>query len=209
MEGDGGVKVYGNTCVSGSQQWAQRASKSSGQGFLDEMKKAAVTDAAGSKGIYEQLSGMSKNVLERIKNGYNNITKVEWMQLCTELKDMGAMTETEFKDIHLIPLGYTRPDGVFVMYEHGPSLFARQNDLSQWTGVTSNSTSGFWSFDDWSGDPLKYLDDWISSLRSWRDDLATKRNPDGSPKYENFGPIENKLNACQKVEELLKELMNQ
>ena len=97
--------------------------------------------------------------------------------------------------------------GEFVKYELPAEL--KNKLLSQAGGKASPSEDGLWAcLDDsgWTGDPLAYLDNWISSLYDWRSELARARNGDGTPKYSDFSPITNQINACQKVAALVREL---
>lgn len=48
--------------------------------------------------------------------------------------------------------------------------------------------------------------DWVSELYSWRSGLAKMRAEDGSLKYNNFTPITNRINSCQKVAALVRDL---
>ena len=58
----------------------------------------------------------------------------------------------------------------------------------------------------WAGDPLEYLNAWMSMMSGWKDDMAGMRNADGSLKFEDFSPIAMQIDSCQKLSNLVKEL---
>ena len=199
--------------------------RSSGSNFMEELKKA--TDAAAVEKtkdtlglakddtslqtLRRQLTPASKAVLDRIQAGTDDITKEEWNSLCKELETLGAISEADCQcaraDFRFIPLGYYGENGEFVEYELPRGLASKL--LSQAGGSQSPSEDVLWAcLDDsgWTGDPLAYLDNWISSLYDWRSDLARARNEDGSAKYSVLSPITNQINSCQKVAALVKEL---
>ena len=203
----------------------QAASRSTKSSFLNEMEKTRnaammekVKDSVEKtqydtqlKLAYEHLSPSSKNVLERLNTGKNDITKDEWMGLSKELKDAGLITESDFHysraDGHLIPIGYYDESGNFVKYDTPPMLVEELRTLSKMFQSSSVSSREAWQLvDDWTGDPFEYLDSWVSELYSWRSDLARMRAADGSPKYNNFTPITDQINSCQKVVALVKDL---
>ena len=71
----------------------------------------------------------------------------------------------------------------------------------------SQNPAGAWlASDSWTGDPLEYLDLWMSELEDWRKDLSQQRAADGSLKFSNFSPITDQINACQKVMNLVQGL---
>lgn len=199
--------------------------RSSGSGFMEELKKAAETasvektkdtlelakDDAGLRVLLDRLTPVSRAVLDRIQAGTDGITKDEWSGLCKELESLGAISEADLRytsaDFHFIPLGYYDDNGEFVQYELPMEL--KNKLLSQAGGKGSPSEDGLWACLDsshWRGDPLAHLDNWMSSLYSWRSDLSRARNEDGSPKYSDFSPITNQINSCQKVADLVREL---
>lgn len=168
-------------------------------------------DDASFRALLGQLTPSSKTVLDRIQAGTSDITKDEWSGLCKELESLGAISEADLRytsaDFHFIPLGYYDEKGEFVKYELPMEL--KNKLLSQVGGKGRPSRDGLWAcLDDsgWTGDPLAYLDNWMSSLYTWRSDLAWARNGDGSPKYSDFSPMTNQINSCQKVADLVKEL---
>ena len=196
-----------------------------GPSFMDQLKKATdaaavektkdtlelAKDGASLQALRGQLTPASKAVLDRIQAGRDDITQDEWTGLCKELKSLGAISESDFQytraDLHMIPIGYWGENGEFVKYELPAEL--KNKLLSQAGGKASPSEDGLWAcLDDsgWTGDPLAYLDNWISSLYDWRSELARARNGDGTPKYSDFSPITNQINACQKVAALVREL---
>lgn len=197
----------------------------SGSSFLEKLQKA--TDAASAektkdtlelakddaKTLLAQLTPSSKAVLERIQVGTNDITKDEWSGLCQELKTLGAISESDAMstsaNLHLIPIGYYDENGEFVQYDTPPMLKNALLSQAGGRGSSSSPAEGFWAClnaSGWTGDPLAYLDDWMSSLYSWRSELARARNEDGSLKYSNLSPITDQINSCQKVAALVREL---
>ena len=221
------MHLYGcqPVCGSRAKEIIQSFGRSSSSSFMEELKKATeaaavekakdtlelAEDNACLQALRNQLTPGSKAVLDRIQVGTNGITKDEWSGLCKELESLGAISEADFQctsaDFHFIPLGYYDEKGEFVKYELPMEL--KNKLLSQTGGKGSPSGDGFWvCLDDsgWTDNPLAYLDNWMSSLYTWRSDLARARNGDGSPKYSDFSPITNQINSCQKVAALVKEL---
>jgi len=201
------------------------ASRSAGADFLGEVKSAISAasaekakdtlarsnDDASLKALYERLSSSSKDILERLEAGKDDIKKDEWLNFCKELKDAGAITQSDFDytraDVYLIPLGYHDGSGNMVKYETSPMMKNKLLGLyesSRSPAATSSETR--LSANDWTGDPLEYLDTWASELYRWRSGLARMRNADGSPKYDNFSPITSQIDSCQKVAVLVKDL---
>lgn len=193
--------------------------------FLDEMKKTGEAATAEKirdsveksqydaqlKLVYDRLSTSSKNVLERLKTEENDIKKDEWMDLCRELKDAGVLTQSDFDytraDGHLIPIGYYNANGTFVQYDTPPMLAEKLHTLSGMPQSSAAGNSEAWlSGSGWTGDPLEYLDAWVSALYDWRSDMARERAADGSPKFEDFSPINTQISSCQKVSHIIKEL---
>nr|WP_326210598.1 hypothetical protein [uncultured Oscillibacter sp.] len=192
--------------------------------FQEELQKtteaAAVKKAADTldlsqdsslRALCDQLTPASKDVLERMKDGKNDIKKEEWTAFCKELETLGAITESDFtntrSDLCLIPIGYRDQDGSYVLYEDCPPM--RDHLESAGGRAQNNGQDGLWACvrdDGWKGDPLAYLDSWITSLDSWRNSLARMQNEDGSPKYGSLSPLTNKIQACQTVSGLVREL---
>lgn len=200
-------------------------SRSAGADFLGGVKSAISaasaekvkdtlarsTDDESLKALYERLSPASKDVLERLDAGEDNIKKDEWLNFCKELKDAGAITQSDFDytraDVHLIPLGYHDERGNMVQYETSPMMKNKLLGLYESSrGPAAAGLETRLSADGWTGDPLEYLDTWTSELYRWRSDMARMRNADGSPKYDNFTPITSQIDSCQKVAVLVKDL---
>lgn len=187
----------------------QAASRSTKSSFWDAVQKATnpasvkkVRDSIESSGsmdlqsVYNRLTSNSKATLDRLNTEEPNIEKDKWMGLCKELKDMGVITEYDFgcvrTDFHFIPIGYTDENGNIVTYEACPMMKNKLLGLYEKSSNPAVAGSESWlSIGDWSGDPLEYLDSWVSALYSWRSNLAKMRAEDESPKYNNFAPITN------------------
>lgn len=198
-------------------QAANRSTKSS---FWDAVQKATdvssvkkVRDSIEKSGsmdlqsVYNQLTSGSKAALDRLNREEPSIKEDEWMGLCKELKDMGAITEYDFSsvrsDFHFIPIGYTDENGNIVTYEASSIM---KHKLEKPGNPAVAGAEAWLSMDDWTGNPLEYLDNWVSELYSWRSGLAKMRAEDGSLKYNNFTPITNRINSCQKVAALVRDL---
>jgi len=201
------------------------ASRSAGADFLGEVRSAISaasaekakdtlarsTDDESLKALYERLSPSSKAVLERLEAGKDDIKKDEWLSFCKELKDAGAITQSDLDytraDVHLIPLGYHDGSGNMVQYETSPMMKNKLLGLYESSrGPAAAGSETRLSTDGWTGDPLEYLDTWTSELYRWRSGMARMRNADGSPKYDNFTPITSQIDSCQKVAVLVKAL---
>lgn len=202
------------------QQTFPPSGRNRGQSFLDQVmsatlvnsmekvKKGREQDAEDAKlqALYALLSPPSKETLKRLRDGKSDIRKDEWLTLCRELKDAGAITQSEFDytrgDLHLIPLGYYDEQGSFVKYDTSPMLKDQLESLY----AQSQDPVRTWLSGNWSGDPMKYLGLWMSELEDWRKDLSQQRAADGSLKYSNFSPITDQIDACQKVMNLVQGL---
>lgn len=189
--------------------------------LLDEMKKASETSAAETvkhavdraqdgeelRWVYEHLSAPARDVVDRVNAGAKDITKDEWTGLCRELKDAGVITQSDFDytraDIRLIPIGYTSRSGTFVKYPAAPSLLAKLR--TQAANFSSGGKNACLSCDsyDWAGDPLAYLDAWITMLYGWRSDMAETGS---AGRFPDFSPIDSQISSCQKVCHLIGEL---
>lgn len=186
--------------------------------FLDAMKAAktdsvTVSNTPDLKKVYDQLSPAAKNVLERMKSGKQDIDIKEWSAFCGELEKLGAISEDDYfyarGEFQLIPLGVFNPDGSFSQYANLPlSCGLRNANKQRISGFEHWSVNRYLSDgDDWSGDPFEYLNGWRSTLLSWRSELSLMKNPDGSPMYQNFSPITEQANSCEKVIDVVKNLM--
>ena len=194
--------------------------RSTGSRFLDELKKTADSAAAagasdtvdcsrndaGLRELLNRLTPESRDVLDRMEAGRDDVDKEEWTNLCRELEALGAISKDDFQytraEFRFVPLGYWGENGAFVKYD---TLSIMKNKLPD----PHHSQGGQWARldeDDWKGDPLAYLEDWMTSLYSWRSELARARNGDGTAKYSDFSPITNQINACQKVTDLVRAL---
>lgn len=194
--------------------------RGSGSGFLEQLKsasEAAVSEKAADAldltktggellDLLQRLTPGSRDVLNRMEAGKADVSKDEWTALCKELESLGAISKDDFQytraGIRVIPLGYWGRDGEFVKYD---TVSIMKNKLPD----PRHSQGGQWICPDeyaWKGDPLAYLDNWMNSLYNWRSDMARARNEDGSPKYDNFSPITNQINSCQKVTDLVRAL---
>lgn len=198
--------------------------RSAGSGFLDRLKSAA--DAAVSEkaadtlnltktndgllDLLRRLTPESRDVLDRMEAGKADITGEEWTGFCKELESLGAISKDDFHytrgDLHLIPIGYRDKSGEFVKYDTPPMLKNKLLNLYHSQGPGADSQWVRLDENDWKGDPLAYLEDWTTSLYSWRSDLARARNEDGTPKYSDFSPITSQINSCQKVTDLVRGL---
>lgn len=172
----------------------------------DTLERAKCDDHL--KYVYEHLSESAKRTLERVKEDKKDIKRDEWLGLCRELKDAGIITKSEFDytraDVHLIPLGYTDKSGNFVKYTTSPMMQEKLRSLSGQSRNFSLSNREMWlSSDSWSGDPLEYLNSWITMLYDWRSGMARTRAEDGSIKFNDFSPINDQIDSCQRVSALI------
>lgn len=186
--------------------------------FLDAMKAAktdsvTVSNTPDLKKVYDQLSPAAKNVLERMKSGKQDIDIKEWSAFCGELEKLGAISEEDYfyarGEFQMVPLGTFNPDGSFSQYANPPlSGELRNANKQRISGFEHWSVNQYLSDgDDWSGDPFQYLNGWRSTLLSWRSELSLIKNPDGSPMYRNFSPITEQANSCEKVMDIVMNLM--
>lgn len=160
--------------------------------------------------ILERLSEPARDTLEDIKAD-KEVSQEEWKDLLEELRDMGAISDTEFtysrSDFRFIPIGYRDENGELVMYDGIAERFGMLDKLRTASGGGIGMLTD--TADTWAGDPLAYLDAWITDLAEWREDLSKQRGETGAPKYDNFSPIDNQIEACTKVGEIVNGLLEQ
>jgi len=217
------MEITGIRCGNSAFGWQipSPPSRSTGQSFLDEVRKvtdqfstANAENDADLKSVYERLTLTSRDVLERLNAGQTNITREEWTGLCKELKDAGVITQADFDytraDCRLVPLGYHDENDNEVIYEHAPGMAEKLKLVGKLLDGMDHSpmeaVMARLNRESWSGDPLAYLDEWISTLYKSRSELARVKAEDGSPKYKDFSPITVQISSCQKVSELVKKL---
>lgn len=168
--------------------------------FLTEMESTKATTLINNwtgdedlQKVYNQLSDSSKGVLSNLQSG-KPVEKDAWKSLCKELLDQGQITESEYQctnlDYRLIPLGSHDSSGNFVRYSNTAEIVLASRSLNQW-----------------SGQPLDMLETWSFLFRKWGNQLALEHNPDGTLKYQNLSPISNQASACQKITDLIKDLI--
>ena len=223
------MKLSGFSGLCGSferQAFPMSKTNAGSASFLDEMKKTCDEATAEKiknsiertqhdtqlRMVFERLSSSSKNVLERMKAEKNDIKKDEWMSLCRELKDAGVITQSDFDytraDGHLIPIGYYNESGTLVKYDTPPMLVEKLRTFSGMSqNLSASSTEEWLTSNGWTGDPIEYLNLWMSMLCDWKRDMSGMRASDGSLKFEDFSPIDVQINSCQKVADLVKELV--
>lgn len=192
---------YGNTAF--RRQLLSESAGKTETAFSAEMLKTRVS---GGEGIYSRLTPDAQKTLEDLKAGRKDLSKVQWVSFCRELRDLGVITQAEFDctraDLHMVPLISDGRGGVTA-----PGMKERLNDLYQASQIPGGLAA--WSAGDWNGDPLEYLDEWMKSLQKWRDELSAERWPDGEKKYQDLSPLTDQADACQKVLNILQELIEQ
>ena len=211
------IRIFGNSNARLSQLQPYTPNKKTGSDFAAQMEKLADTlslaDPVGDptlKAAYDQLSTTSKTVLNRMKAGQTDITQDEWTDLCRELKDIGLISDSDFArtraDLRIVPIGYIDDNGGRVLYDSIPvlssGLLGTEDRINGYSGL-----SKIWAVNDWSGDPLRYFDEWVESLSKWRAGLASRQNDDGTRKYGNLSHLESDISSCQKVTNLVRGLM--
>ena len=189
------------TCSFGVSGMSIPSSRIKGnQNFLTEMESMRASTFISNwtsdkplQEVYNQLSDSSKCVLSNLQSG-KPVEKDAWKGLCKELPDQGQITESEYQctnlDYRLIPLGSHDSSGNFVRYNNTDEIVLASRSLNQW-----------------SGQPLDILDTWSFLFRKWGNQLALEYNSDGTSKYQNLSPINNQASACQKITNLIKELI--
>lgn len=148
------------------------------------------TDGKGElEDVVSKLSDKSKATLRRLKNNPNFISKVDWMDLTSELNKMGVLSDEDYQ--------YASPMFTLVPIGDMDNPYTMTDDMR----TTLNRLS------QWPANPFEQLDMWAFSLRKWAATLSTERNPDGTPKYRDFSPIQRQASSCDRVSDLIKELM--
>lgn len=182
--------IVNNTGIPSSEAWKYRpaGTKTTTVDFAALAKAAADGQGDELKDIISKLSDGSKATLRRLKYNPNFISKMEWMNLTSELNKMGVLSDSDYSwarvDLHMVPIG----------------------DMDNPYSTTSDFRDTLNQLSQWSGNPFEHLDLWAFSLRKWAASLSMERNPDGTPKYRNFSPIQEQASACDRVSGLVKAL---
>lgn len=192
---------------------ARAMSRSLPKGFGAELKQAA--QAASNpctdlKTLRAQLSPSAQRVLDQIRSGTGNLSLSDWNSLCRELERLGALSsqETQLADpntnaFHSIPVG--NPLQIVVITPAMQPFFWTPERLMMMR--LSGQDVGD-AYSAWQGDPLRYLRDWKAAAQEWIDELLKVRAEDGTPFYqrEDLAPIQERIQSCQKVYDLIKNL---
>lgn len=210
--GAAGRLCFGEELKQLCAQWSAKA-----QAMGPELAQRAVgegnvpvyTGSSAIFGILLDASGPLPDILARLKSG-GGITQREWDKLCTELKNQGLISQTDYNctrgNYRLIPVGSTGSDGIFTPYERIPGMSEKLQTLAKYMSDPAAGLEAYFS-DDWQGDPLVFLDQWMAELREWRDHLTAQQNPDGSQKYPDLTPITKQMDSCQRVSDTLRQLL--
>lgn len=193
MSGEEYLKLYQESATANS---AEARSASEHKALI-----AAVDDATFERSpvtepqeIVDRLSDSARATLEAIKAG-RDVSKEQWTALCKEMNDMGAITEDEFNsvraDIQFVPAGYGPHP---VMVQELKAMYARSQGIHVDTEM-------------WTGDPFEYLTSWATLMDGWQKMLVTQRDSNGAQKYTDLSPIRDQVNSCQKVSDLVKDLL--
>ena len=171
------------------QSYAQSSGGSPASGFQTDLVKAKTAE---DESIRDRLSPASQKLLDDLKAG-RGMTTTQWTSLCVELKDMGVITQAEFDytrgDFHLAPVVSDGRGGVTC-----PTIvkaFLEGRDFHN----------------KWQGDPLAYLDEWVQALQAGRDQVDKEYWEDGEKKYKDLSPFDHQISACEKVMDVIRDLL--
>lgn len=164
-------------------------------------KQAEASGGTKMQAACSSLTPSSKAVLERINAGASNVTKDEWKRLRQELAAAGLMTQDE--------LFYSDPDIVYVgdiadAVTDANGVIGLLGCSATQTDMSPSPSGNFWGI-DWSGDPLKYLDQWLKALRKEQEHLNRQFRPDGTSYDTSF--YNKQIEANEKVSDLVKSLL--
>lgn len=153
------------------------------------LAKTAQDGEGELKEIVSKLSDGARATLKRLKNNPSSISKVEWMDLTSELNHMGVLSDYDYSwarvDFHFVPLG----------------------DMDNPYTLTEDFRTAMDQLSPWPTNPFEHLDMWAFSLRKWASTLSMERNSDGTPKYQDLSPIQAQASACGRVSGMVKELV--
>ena len=182
--------IVNNTGIPTSEWGKYKAAgtKTTTVDFAALAKAAADGQGDELKDIISKLSDKSKATLRRLKYNPNFISKREWMDLTHELNEMGVLSDDD----------YNRASPMFIMVPLG--------DMDNPYTLTNDMRATLDQLNQWPANPFEYLDMWAFSLRKWTAALSMERNSIGTPKYQNFSPIQQQASACDRVSGLVKAL---
>lgn len=188
---DGVNYIVNNTGIPSSEAWKYRpaGTTTTTVDFAALAKAAADGEGDALQDIISKLSDKSRATLRRLKYNPNFISKLDWMDVTSELNKMGVLSDSDYTwarvDLHLVPIGdMDNP------YTTTADFRDALNQLNH----------------QWPANPFEHLDMWAFSLRKWATSLSMERNRDGTPKYRDFSPIHQQASACGRVSGLVKAL---
>ena len=155
--------------------------------FAAELNRAAEAakqaEAAGSTKVQAAWSSMtpgSKVVLERMKAEEPDVTEEEWNRLKRELLAMGLISGSDFDHTanHLVVAGKLSPSGEFLSR---PIAY-----------IVNNEAPNFEI--DWTGNPLKYMNEWMRELRKQMNSIPGRAEQVKS--YEKLYSVVSSLLEC-------------
>lgn len=179
------------------------------QKFEKQLKQ--VTDAVSDssmdlKALRAKLSPTAQRVLNQVKAGNKDIPSSDWKTLCKELEKQGVLSSSEVDKATGMcgfPVCYFDENGTAIPYPAPP--FPLTKELRpQYVNAKGEMAIPF----DWTGDPLRDIDELLKITKQWLDDILKMRKADGTPAYQrkDVAPIERHIEAYQKVYDLIKQL---
>lgn len=175
----------------GLQKLREKAPQAS---FADGIEQAAGAAAKPSTidEVLSKLSDKSAQLLKSMKAGSKTVDVDDWTALMTELKDMGAITKSDYD---------WTPKGGLIPVPVGPT------GISHLAPGEANREDLLKGMDSWPGDPLEKLETMALYARKWIGVLGVSQDDEGNPGSWYSGPYASQEASCQKVLKLVKDLM--
>lgn len=195
------------------QEYAQKMGANDPQtSFAESIGQTAgsAAKAPGANEVLDKLSDGSIQLLKSMKNGSKNVNYMAWSNLLAELRDTGAITESEYS---WAPKGACEyiPDG-----ENAMMCICKGGMTAVPVPPTGVRHCGPGETDiermldglcDWPGDPLEKLETLALYARKWIGMLGVSTDDKGNPGSWYSGAYAEQEKACQNVLKVVKNLM--
>ncbi len=167
---------------------------------LQQELQSAVSDR---QEILDSLSERAKDTLNLLKNSGDKVEEEDWLALLEELKDAGAISESDFTytrtDLQLIPIPAKMVDGKFVQLITEPVLSESSH---------SHMSEALRKLIEWPCDPLNMLDQWELLLKKWKGNLMVDcRGQLGCDMASAFSGLDAQAGACSRVAQVVRALI--
>lgn len=181
-----------------AQELAQKTEE-----FSAALRQELQSAVSNKQEILDSLSEHAKATLDLLKNSGDKVQEEDWLALLEELKDTGAISESDFTytrtDLQLIPIPAKKVDGKFVQLMTEPVCVE---------GSHFQIPEALRGLIQWPCDPLNMLDQWELLLKKWKGNLMVDcRGQLGCDMAAAFSGVDAQAAACSKVAQVVRALI--